>query len=105
MFFKVLAIAAIAATPALAHAQGTAKQTQDTTAMGHTKSHMDSTTMTPKMHSSTKTHDTTAMGHTSPKKTTSMTTHHPMGMKKDSSSMNVSPADSAKMGMTKTPPR
>ena len=105
MLFKALAIAAVAALPMIARAQGTT-QTHDTTAMGHTQSHMDSTTMTPKMHSSMKTHDTTAMGHNMMHKDSSSMKkmHHRRSMtaKKDSSSLSVSPVDSARMGIPST---
>lgn len=122
MLFRLAIIAAIVASPVVAHAQGT--QTQDTTAMGHTQSHMDSTTMTPRMRKSTKLHDTTAMGHNmTHKDSMSMKAHrdsmsmnernYPKKMppgRRDSSSMNVSPADSARVRtpsnpQMKAPPR
>ncbi|MEO6210167.1 MAG: hypothetical protein ABIQ10_08600 [Gemmatimonadaceae bacterium] len=99
MILKIIAITAVAVTPYVALAQGTA-QTQDTTAMGHTQSHMDSTHMkSMKMKPKVKVTDSTSM-HAS---------RH-TGMMKDSSSMNVSPVDSARMGtpntkQSKTPPR
>ncbi len=101
MFHKFLAIAAVAAAPAIAHAQGTTTPTQDTTAMGHTQAHKDSSSVTSKKirkHSG-------AM-----KDTTSMHTRTNTRMDSDSSSMNVSPVDSARMGVPSTretskPPR
>lgn len=99
MILKVIAITAVAVTPYLALAQGTA-QTQDTTAMGHTQSHMDSTKMSSKKMKKpqVKVSDSTSMH-------AARHTRMP-----DSTSMNGSPADSSRMGMPntkqpKTPPR
>ncbi|MBA2686455.1 MAG: hypothetical protein H0U66_18365 [Gemmatimonadaceae bacterium] len=101
MIFKVIAITAAAMIPCLARAQGTT-QTQDTTAMGHTQSHMDSTHMSSRKMNKpkVKVNDSTSM-HASRHSRRHMT---------DSSSMNVSPVDSARMGVpstkqTSTPPR
>lgn len=96
MFLKIIAVAAIAAVPAVAHAQQTTPTIPQDTTHSTMHIHTDSTKVD------------TSNGSIYTKKTMSDTTK--TTKTKNDSTMNVSPLDSTKMGVpsqhpSRTPPR